>query len=165
MATVSAIVCTDYTMGIGYNGSLIHRSPIDMAFFIGLTQNCVVVGGRKTMEGIKTLPNRKMVVVTNHPEKIKDPSRYFAIITGDELGSVKHSVALSGQHIVIIGGEEIYRQFADQVQHLYMTTMFTPLGAALEADAWFPLDAYGHLDTIEALYENTDMAIQHIFKR
>ena len=66
MCTISIIVARSKNNVIGNNNLLPWRLPSDLKNFRRLTQNSVVIMGRKTYESIgKPLPNRLNVVVSS----------------------------------------------------------------------------------------------------
>ena len=64
---ISAIVAVDDNWGIGFNGDLLEHIPEDLKHFKELTENNVVIMGRKTWDSLpkKPLPNRLNMVVTS----------------------------------------------------------------------------------------------------
>lgn len=64
---MNAIVNADENWGIGKNGGLLFRMPVDMAFFRNTTLGKVVVMGRRTLESFpqgKPLKNRVNIVLS-----------------------------------------------------------------------------------------------------
>ena len=49
---ISAIVAVDNNWGIGFNGELLERIPEDMKYFKALTDDHMIVMGRKTWESL-----------------------------------------------------------------------------------------------------------------
>ena len=66
---ISAIVAVDNNWGIGYNGKLLERIPEDLKYFKELTNNNVIVMGRKTWNSlpVNPLPNRTNIIITRNP--------------------------------------------------------------------------------------------------
>lgn len=161
---ISACVCVDHDMGIGFEGKLLYRSPTDLAFFCGFTQNKIIVGGRRTMEGIKTLPNRGMVCLTRDPKNIEDFGKYLAVTSIEKFDDIVELGIYSDSDIVVIGGEEIYAKLADKVSDLYMTVLNKHEDERYMADAHFPLSCYRHLDKTEIIFKNDELTVFHSFK-
>ena len=62
---ISAIVAVDNNWGIGFNGKLLERIPEDMKYFKALTDDHMIIMGRKTWESLPgPLPNRFLLVLT-----------------------------------------------------------------------------------------------------
>lgn len=161
---ISAIVCVDHDMGIGFEGDLLYKSPTDMAFFCGFTQNKIVVGGRRTMEGIKSLPNRGMICLTRDNKNVEDLSKYVAVTSLDKFDEIVELAEYLDTDIVVIGGEEIYAKLADKVSDLYMTVLNKHEDDRYAADAHFPLSCYRHLDKTEIIFKNDELTVFHSFK-
>lgn len=161
MTMISAIACVDKNMGIGKGGELLYRNPTDMAFFCGLTQGKLVVGGRQTMEGIKKLPNRAMICLTRDNKNVEDLSKYIAVTTLDKFDEIVELAEFLVADIVIIGGEQIYAKLADRVDELYLTVLHTE---EKDADAFFPASCYNHLGTREVVFTGENMRIYHCTK-
>ena len=164
MTTVSAIVCVDRNMGIGYEGKLLYKNSTDMAFFNGLTQGKLVVGGRTTMEGIKSLPNRAMACLTRDTSVIVDLPRYAVVTTVDKFNDIVELAAYLETDVVIIGGEQIYAKLADNVDDLYLTVLNVSDDELKVADAFFPASCYNHLNIREVVFKNDEMTIYHCTK-
>jgi dihydrofolate reductase len=90
-----------------------------------LTTGKTIVMGRKTFESLgRPLPNRRNVVLTRnqefHPE-------------GVDVVHTKEEVVALGD-VIIFGGSEIYKQFLDVVDRLYITE----IDMETEGDTFFP---------------------------
>ncbi|MEY3900130.1 MAG: hypothetical protein RI962_1285, partial [Pseudomonadota bacterium] len=67
--TLSLIVATDRSNGIGINNALPWRLPEDLAFFKRITSGHTIIMGRKTFDSIgRPLPNRRNIVITRNPD-------------------------------------------------------------------------------------------------
>lgn len=121
---ISAIVSVDKNMGIGYEGSLVVRNPIDLAFFCGMSQGKTLVAGYNTYHGLPQLPNRRVVCEADFwwPE----------------------------EDFVIIGGEKTYRKYAAFVDELYIT--FNDIEAE-KVDTFFPIEYYSHLTEKQVVFK------------
>lgn len=127
------IACVDEQWGIGRNGQLLVDISEDKALFKKHTIGQVVIGGRKTMEGLpgaKGLPGRKNIVLST------DETYHF------EDAEVMHSVEKLQQHLVkyaeheiyVIGGAEVYRLLLPYCDIAYITKVHS----CYEADAYCP---------------------------
>lgn len=130
---MNVIVCADANWGIGNRGELLVNIPADKRMFKERTMGGVVLGGRKTMEGLPggtTLAGRTNVVLT----------RRQSYTYGDAL--IVHSVeeALQElsryrtQDIYIIGGGDVYRAFLPHCDTAYVTRV----DYVYQADTFFP---------------------------
>lgn len=114
MNSVGMIVAMGRGNVIGKDNKLLWDIPEDMKYFRKMTLGKTVVMGRNTFESIgQPLPNRKNVVVTRDKK----------LLLGDGV-EIIHSIDdiqyLDGE-VMVIGGEEIYRQTIDKVDTLYVT--------------------------------------------
>ncbi|ATF14935.1 dihydrofolate reductase [Brevibacillus brevis X23] len=129
---ISLIVAYARNQVIGKDGDMPWHLPADLKNVKELTTGKTIVMGRKTFESIgKPLPNRRNVVLTRsqdfHPE-------------GVDVVHTKEEVLALGD-VIIFGGSEIYRQFLDVVDRLYITE----IDLETEGDTFFPAwdrDAY-----------------------
>lgn len=127
------IVAVDNNWGIGKKGDLLVRIPEDMEFFKNQTMGNVVVMGRKTFEsfpGGKALPGRTNMVLTGSSCWQGDGA--LVAHSKEELERMLNSYAQ--EHIYIIGGGQVYREYLDQCETVYVTH----IEANYEADTWFP---------------------------
>lgn len=110
---------------IGKGGQMPWHLPNDLKYVKQLTTGHTVVMGRKTYESIgKPLPNRRNVVLTR--------DRKFNVPGVDVVHSKKEILALGD--VFILGGADVYAQFMDEADRLYITE----LQLETEGDTFFP---------------------------
>lgn len=130
---MNLIAAVDKNWAIGKNNQLLARIPLDQKYFRETTTGKVVVMGRKTLEsfpGGLPLKNRVNIVLTRK----KDYNSKDAVIV-HSLEELKEELTkYASEDIYVIGGEEIYRQLADDCDVAYITK----INYAYDADAWFP---------------------------
>lgn len=100
---MNLIACIDNNWGIGYNNNLLFHIPDDLKRFKEITNNKVVVMGRKTFESlpnVKPLPNRINIVITK--DKKYRPNSVVVINSFEEL--LLHLKIYKQENIFIIGG-------------------------------------------------------------
>lgn len=119
------IVCTDQNWAIGNGNKLLAHLPSDLKYFKELTQDNIVLMGRKTLESLpngKPLKNRINIVLTNNPPKDKDGSN---INYTDNIEDIKY-IADSFDHLetFVIGGGSIYSQLLPYCDRAYVTMMY-----------------------------------------
>ena len=128
---------------IGCDNKLPWHLKSDLRRFKELTTGHAVLMGRRTFEFIgRILPNRANIVLSremssNSDESIltqKDENLYFAsnkdvALFAADLFSITHEK----NNIFVIGGEYIYEAFSDQVDRVYLTTVF----AEVAGDSFF----------------------------
>ncbi|WP_188069465.1 dihydrofolate reductase [Brevibacillus brevis] len=144
---ISLIVAYARNQVIGKDGDMPWHLPADLKNVKELTTGKTIVMGRKTFESIgKPLPNRRNVVLTRsqdfHPE-------------GVDVVHTKEEVLAMGD-VIIFGGSEIYRQFLDVVDRLYITE----IDLETEGDTFFPAwnrDAYTLVDKREGVVDEKNV--------
>jgi dihydrofolate reductase len=124
---ISAIVAVDNNWGIGFNGDLLEHIPEDLKYFKKLTENNVVIMGRKTWDSLpkKPLPNRLNMIVTS---QIKS-SAGCVLINGEYMALSLDNVILQLQNCddtnyFVIGGGQIYKELLPYCDRVYVTKIF-----------------------------------------
>ena len=100
----------DAHWGIGNKGELLVSIPGDKRMFKENTTGKVVLGGRKTMEGLPggtTLKGRTNIVLTHQ----KDYTFGDAIVVHSKEEALERLKEYNDEDIFIIGGEKVYRDF------------------------------------------------------
>ncbi len=145
------IVAADNGWGIGKEGNLLVRIPEDMDFFKSQTMGNVVVMGRKTFEsfpGKKALPGRTNIVLTGNTGWQGDGA--VVAHSPEELDRILESY--ESDRIYIIGGGQVYREYLDRCDTVYVTH----IDAEFDADTWFPdLKADGRFIMEESLFSGS----------
>lgn len=114
---------------IGRGGDLPWRLPADLAHFKRLTLGRPVIMGRKVFDSIgRPLPERLNIVLTRNQE-FQAPG---CTVVHDPQAAL--DAAGDAPEVMIIGGEEIYRLYLDQVTRVELTLVH----ARIEGDTWFP---------------------------
>lgn len=130
---MNLIAAVDAHWGIGNRGELLVSIPRDKKYFQEMTLGGVVLGGRKTMEGLPggtTLKGRTNVILTRRQDY-----RYSdAIIVHSVSEALEELKKYPEDQVYIIGGEQIYRQFLPYCDKAYITK----IDYTYQADAFFP---------------------------
>lgn len=128
--TLSMIVAMAQNRMIGKDNKMPWHLPDDLKYFKSKTLNKPVVMGRKTFESIgsKPLPNRPNLIISRNPNFKPDGAQVF--------NSVEAALACLKDYpeVMIMGGAQIYAQWIDRVDQLYITEV----KASPEGDAFFP---------------------------
>ncbi len=149
---ISIIVAYAKGRVIGKDGKIPWYLPSDLKHFKEITSGHTVVMGRKTFEALgRPLPERRNVVLT-HSNAIDVP--------GVEVAHSKDDVLALGD-VFIIGGENVYKQFLEVAERLYITE----IAFEVDGDAFFP--AWDHqlftmLSAQEGILDEKN-ALPHIF--
>jgi dihydrofolate reductase len=120
---------------IGHQGKIPWRLSDDLKFFKHLTENHILVMGRKTFESLpRKLPNRVHIVVTRNKKYVLDDDDCFVVSCLDE--ALDFAKTFLGKQTFVIGGGEIYQQAIDKkvVDTIYLTLV----KAHIEGDTFFP---------------------------
>lgn len=114
---------------IGKDNKLIWHLPRDLKMFKIITQNEIVIQGRKTYESIgKPLPNRTNIVLTRQQSYDPHPS---VKVTDNMEALIDMGRSLD---IYVIGGSEIYKQFLPHADVIHLTY----IDHEFEGDSYFP---------------------------
>lgn len=126
---ISMIAAMAENRVIGQNNQIPWRAPGEMKHFKEITMGHTLIMGRKTFESIgRPLPGRDTIVVT------RDPNFTVEGVTRANSLSQALELADTNKEVFIAGGSEIYRQYLDQVETLYLTVIHIEP----EGDAFFP---------------------------
>ena len=129
---ISLIVAYDKNFGIGKDNTLAWKLSEDLENFKKITENNYIVMGRKTFESIgRALPNRKNIILTRDKDYKQD--KCLIIHSIEEV--LNFAKSKPHYEIFIIGGAEIYKQFLDNADRLYITEVDTQTP---DLDAFFP---------------------------
>lgn len=148
---ISAIVAVDEDWGIGFNGSLLEHIPADLKHFKELTENNIVVMGRKTQDSLpnKKLPNRRNIVITNQEKDDEDEVHYVDLEDAvrlliiaqiysagyDRWRSSSNKTLPKLKDVFIIGGSSIYYQLLEYCDRIYLTKIYKHHD---DVDTYFP---------------------------
>ena len=135
---IAAIVAVDGNNGIGFDGELLEHIPEDMKRFRELTEDNIVIMGRKTWDSLshKPLKNRHNVVISSTLPMQSDfycETHYLQIIPLKRL--IKGITHMCNEDIFIIGGGQIYEQLLPYCDTVYMTRINT---THENVDTYFP---------------------------
>ena len=120
---------------IGEQGTIPWKLSDDLRFFKNLTENHVVVMGRKTFESLpKKLSNRIHIVVSRNKKYDLDDEDCFVVTCLDE--ALDFAKTFFGKKVFVIGGGEIYAQ---AIQKKVVDTIYlTQVKAQVQGDTYFP---------------------------
>ncbi len=129
---ISIICIIAKNRAIGYRNKLLYNIPEDMEHFRKITVGHTVIMGQKTYESIgRPLPERINIIISNEPN--------FTATGSLVSHSIEQALKLAGgeekQEIFIIGGGQIYKQFIDLADKLYLTVVDDE---PEQADTFFP---------------------------
>ncbi|CUO78932.1 dihydrofolate reductase [Clostridium disporicum] len=129
---ISLIVAIAQNNVIGGDNKLLWHISDDLKRFKKITSGNTIVMGRKTFESLpRVLPNRKHIILTRDKNyTVDNPSVEVIHNINDIINNFKNSPV----EVFIIGGGEIYNQFINSVDKIYLTKVFKNF----EGDTTFP---------------------------
>lgn len=132
---ISAIVAVDKDWGIGYQGQLLEHLPPDMKYFKEVTENHMVICGRKTWDSIpkKPLTRRLVIVISNKGFKV-EPGAVFLDMP-HAMAHINQVKDDDEQEWFVIGGGEIYKQLLPYCDRVYVTKIEK---SHKDVDTYFP---------------------------
>ena len=105
---ITCVVAMDEQGGIGLNGSLPWHIKEDLIHFKNMTLQHTILMGKKTYLSIgKALPKRRNLVVTHHPELLKDEKNVEVV---EDLEAYFKQNVDTEEMIYVIGGANVYAQ-------------------------------------------------------
>ncbi|HKQ51799.1 MAG TPA: dihydrofolate reductase [Pyrinomonadaceae bacterium] len=147
---IVGIVAVDRNRAIGRGGTIPWHYSADLKFFKRQTTGHVCVMGRRTWLSLKRpLPGRLNLVLTRRSEIEPQAS---VVVLRDKLSVLSFKPYLSCD-LYVIGGEQVYRTFRDEIDRWVVTEI--PL-AVEDADTFMPqdfLEGFKPYDSLE-LEEN-----------
>ena len=133
---LSSIAAMASNRVIGKGNDLPWHIPEELKFFKNKTKGHILIMGRKTFESVgvgKPLPHRLTVVITRQ----KDYAPEGVVVCANIDDAVKFCESKIGEwpeEVFVCGGSEVYRQFMDRVDRIYLTEIEKPY----EGDTKFP---------------------------
>ncbi len=150
---ISMIACVGKNLELGKNNDLIWHLKGDMQFFKEKTINHIVVMGSKTFKSLPgVLKDRTNIVLTRK----KDNSYPKEVIVFNSISEFLEKYKNTCEEIFIIGGANIYREFLNLADTLYLTEV----DSKTDADVYFPNFDY-NLYTKEVLSQNEENGIKY----
>ena len=110
------IVACDEKNGIGKDGKLPWKCSEDLNLFRKLTENSVLIMGRKTVEKLPPLKDRKILCLTTNPSSVIPKSNNIICFSTAEQALCFYKKHFKHLKLFVAGGERIYS--------LFLTTYF-----------------------------------------
>ena len=129
MKNISIIACVGKKRELGKNNDLIWHLPNDLKYFKNVTKGKTIIMGRKTFESLPgVLPNRRNIVLTKREDLIDGVEVFHDV--DSVLENIKEE-----KEVFVIGGANIYQQFLDYANKIYLTEVDETCD---DADIYFP---------------------------
>ncbi len=138
---ISLMVAIAQNNVIGRDNKLLWHISEDLKRFKKITSGNTIIMGRKTFESLPgVLPNRKHIIITRDKSYTVNNSSVEVI---HNINDIINSFKNSPVEVFIIGGGEIYNQFINSVDKIYLTKVFKDF----EGDTTFPSIDYSNWNT------------------
>ena len=136
---LSMIVAMSANNVIGVANQLPWHLPEDLKHFKKHTINKPIIMGRNTFDSIgRALPERDNIVLSR-TQQLSHDQIFLANNKSDALCMAEDFAKSRGsEEIMIVGGEQIYRMFFDDVSRIYVTLV----DLIIDGDAFFPVIDY-----------------------
>lgn len=136
---ITMIVAIDKDNGIGMeSGKIPWKLLDDMKHFRYTTLGKPIIMGRKTFKSLPCiLPQRKNIVITRQTEGELYEIPGIEVVNSIEqaLDAAQRALDVSGgEEVVVIGGAEIYKQFASYASDLHLTRVHAKTGCEVTLD-------------------------------
>jgi dihydrofolate reductase len=132
---VALVVAKAENGAIGRGGNLPWHLRSDMRYFRSITMGKPIVMGRRTFGSLpRVLDGRRNIVLTRNAA-FEAPGAIMAYNLEEALDVARKEAAKAGvDEIMIIGGEDVFREVLPQADRIYLTEVH----ATPHADTWFP---------------------------
>ena len=132
---IALVVAMGENRAIGRGGDLPWHLRSDMRFFRKVTMGKPVLMGRRTFKSLPRVLDGRLNIVLTRDRGFVAPDAVMAHSLEEGLQAARGSCARTGAgEIMIIGGEDVFREILPQTGRIYLTEVH----AAPEADTWFP---------------------------
>jgi dihydrofolate reductase len=145
---VSIIAAVAENGVIGRDGRLPWKLSEDLQRFKRLTMGHTIIMGRRTWESIgRSLPGRRMIVVSRRPEYRIDVGSIQVVLSLD--AGLRSAESAGDSEAFIVGGAELYREALSRADRLYITRVLAKVDGdtvlpAIEFAAWRQKSAERH---------------------
>lgn len=136
----SLIVATAQNGVIGKDNQMLWHIPEDFKYFKAVTMSKPVIMGRKTYESIlgylgKPLPGRRSIVITRQDDYESQGDTTVVSSVEAAIDEAQKAAEEKGlEEIMCIGGAQIYKQFLEHCDRVYLTVV----EENFEGDSEFP---------------------------
>ena len=157
---LSLIVAYDKNHLIGKNGAMPWYIKGELSRFRKLTENNIVIMGRKTFESLgKPLPNRiNIILSTKENFSVENSLTFGNLDTAIDYSRKNHP----DKNIYIIGGANLYSQCMDGIDKMYITE----IDYEYEGETFFPFfNENDFIKTIDEIHEGNPTYIYTTYTR
>jgi dihydrofolate reductase len=134
-AIIALVVAKADNGAIGWGGDLPWHLRSDMRYFREITMGKPILMGRRTFKSLPRVLDGRLNVVLTRDRGFVAPDAVMAHSLEEGLDAARASATRTGApEIMIIGGEDVFREVLPQADRIYLTEVH----ASPEADTWFP---------------------------
>lgn len=132
---IALVVAMGENRAIGKGGQLPWRLSTDLKQFRKITLGHPIVMGRRTFESFGRVLDQRVNIILTRDHDYKVPGAVVVHSLEDGLKRARQEAEQAGvNQIMIIGGEDVFREVLPQADRIYLTGIH----AAPDADTWFP---------------------------
>ena len=132
---IALVVAIGENGAIGRGGDLPWRLSSDMRYFRKITMGKPVIMGRRTFKSLPRVLDGRLNIVLTRDQGFVAPDAVMAHSLEEGLAAARESAVRTGaDEIMVIGGEDVFREVLPQAHRIYLTEVH----ATPEADTWFP---------------------------
>ena len=124
------IVCTGKNGEIGYDNKLLFNLPPDMKFFREQTLGHTVLMGRKTVESLPKILDRRIIL------KVSNQEYAYSNLKVSLSDAEEYSDLLNTDKIFIAGGSQLYSSTFDIADELWITEVANDV---VNCDTWYKI--------------------------
>jgi dihydrofolate reductase len=133
---IALVVARAENGAIGRGGNLPWHLHSDMRYFRKITMGKPIIMGRRTFRSLPRVLDGRLNIVLTRDTSFVAPDAVMAGSLEEGLTAARASAERTGaDEIMIIGGEDVFREVLPQAQRIYLTEVH----ASPDADTWFPL--------------------------
>jgi dihydrofolate reductase len=132
---IALVVAMAENRAIGRGGDLPWRLSNDLRYFRKMTLGKPIVMGRRTFESFGRVLDRRLNIILTRDEEFAVDGAVVAHSLREGLEIARREARRTGvDEIMIIGGEDVFREVLPQARRIYLTEVH----ASPQADTWFP---------------------------
>jgi dihydrofolate reductase len=132
---IALVVAIGENGAIGRGGDLPWRLSSDMRYFRKITMGKPVIMGRRTFKSLPRVLDGRLNIVLTRDQGFVAPDAVMVHSLEEGLAAARESAVRTGaDEIMVIGGEDVFREVLPQAHRIYLTEVH----ATPEADTWFP---------------------------
>jgi dihydrofolate reductase len=132
---VALVLAMAENRAIGRGGDLPWHLRSDMRYFRKITMGKPIVMGRLTFASLGHALDGRVNIVLTRNAAFEAPGAIMAYNLEEALDVARRAAAMAKvDEIMIIGGEDVFREVLPQVDRIYLTEVH----ASPHADTWFP---------------------------